>query len=139
MDTLVPVVAKIFDGMDTTPPAFCFSPNVRAPAGMASNGIPCSSDRRADRLCQRLYCLLAPRREESNSPQEIWRLLCYHYTSRALRCGEKCRNTDRPRIFPPACPAALKSHSVRPRAFAARVAFSSHVGGDHGQRHLAVF
>ena len=43
----------------------------------------CSSDRRADHLRQRGDDGWHPARE-SNSHQEIWRLLCFHYTSGAM-------------------------------------------------------
>lgn len=42
----------------------------------------CSSDRRADHLRQKGNCCWRPARE-SNSRQEIWRLLCCHYISGA--------------------------------------------------------
>lgn len=46
----------------------------------------CSSGRRADHLRQRGNDCWHPARE-SNSHQEIWKLLCCHYTSGALLCG----------------------------------------------------
>ena len=47
----------------------------------------CSSDRRADHLRQKGQGSCWHPARESNSHQEIWKLLCCHYTSGALLCG----------------------------------------------------